>query len=64
MLDNTMLALKAMLEGEVDLCFPDIVISIGGNYIFYNELKRFLKKVNSKTGKLVYLIRLVIHSGN
>ena len=45
-LTNTLLALKAIKPTETDSMMPDIVISIGGNYIFNNELKSFLKQGN------------------
>lgn len=45
-LDNTLLALQAMKPAEIPFMLPDIVISIGGNYIFNNELKRFFKQGN------------------
>lgn len=43
-LKNTLLALQAITPAEVEVMLPDIVVSIGGNYIFNNEIKRFFKK--------------------
>lgn len=45
-LNNTLLALQALKPSEYQVLMPDIVISIGGNYIFNNELKRFFKQGN------------------
>jgi len=42
-LKNTLLALQAITPAEVEAMLPDIVVSIGGNYIFNNEIKRFFK---------------------
>lgn len=45
-LTNTLLALQTITPAETESMMPDIVISIGGNYIFNNEIKRFFKKGN------------------
>jgi len=45
-LTNTLLALQAITPAETESMLPEIVISIGGNYIFNNEIKRFFKLGN------------------
>lgn len=45
-LNNTLLALAAITPAETASMMPDVVISIGGNYIFNNEIKRFFKRGN------------------
>ena len=45
-LTNTLLALAAITPAETASMMPDVVISIGGNYIFNNEIKRFFKQGN------------------
>lgn len=47
-LSNTLLALVSMHPSEINFLMPDIIITLGGNYIFNNELKRFLKNGNIK----------------
>ena len=41
---NTLLVLKTIKPSEYESLMPDIVISIGGNYIFNNELKNFFRQ--------------------
>lgn len=42
-LSKTLLTLQAMTPDEKTHMLPEVVISIGGNYIFNNELKRYFK---------------------
>lgn len=43
---NTTVTMSIMKDNQIPGLQPDIVISIGGNYIFNNEAKSFLKKGN------------------
>lgn len=40
---NTTITMSIMKENQAPALQPDVVISIGANYIFNNELKRYLK---------------------
>lgn len=44
---NTTVVLRVLKKEEREQLYPDIVISIGGNYIFNNEMKAFLKSSNA-----------------
>lgn len=41
-IDNSIMALRAAVNFASDLVTPDVIISIGGNYIFNVEIKAFL----------------------
>ncbi len=45
---NTTITMKIMKEQQAPALQPDIVISIGANYIFNNEIKAYLKKGNAE----------------
>lgn len=44
---NTTITMRIMKSNQIPELQPDIVISIGANYIFNNEMKAFLKKRES-----------------
>lgn len=45
---NTTITMNIMKKNQVPALQPDVVISIGANYIFNNEIKSFLKKGNAE----------------
>lgn len=45
---NTTITMNIMKDNQVPALQPDIVISVGANYIFNNEIKAFLKKGNAE----------------
>ena len=45
---NTTITMSIMKEQQAPALQPDIVISIGANYIFNNEIKAYLKKGNAE----------------
>ena len=45
---NTTITMNIMKDNQVPTLQPDIVISVGANYIFNNEIKAFLKKGNAE----------------
>lgn len=45
---NTTAVLATIKPSEVELLKPDYVITVGGNYIFNNEIKRWLKGMQYK----------------
>ena len=45
---NTTITMSIMKEQQVPALQPDIVISVGANYIFNNEIKAFIKKGNAE----------------
>lgn len=46
-IENAFITLKALSLKEREGLFPDLVISIGGNIVFNNEIKSFLKSKTS-----------------
>jgi len=47
-IENAFVVLRAMTSREQNDLLPDIVISIGGNYVFNNEIKKYLKLNENK----------------
>lgn len=45
---NTTITMSIMKEQQAPALQPDVVISIGANYIFNNEIKAYLKKGNAE----------------
>ena len=45
---NTTITMNIMKDNQVPALQPDIVSSVGANYIFNNEIKAFLKKGNAE----------------
>lgn len=45
---NTTITMSIMKDNQAPALQPDVVISVGANYIFNNELKRYLKNGNTE----------------
>lgn len=45
---NTTITMRIMKDNQAPILQPDVVISIGGNYIFNNEIKKYLNDGNSE----------------
>lgn len=43
---NGIMTLRAAVNFKKELIAPDVVISVGGNYVFNGEIKTFLSKIN------------------